>query len=246
MLLNPAKFFTGLFLCLFCITGSAQALPLGEREASHFTREAMRILGEVITKEAELAGGDIQITLDGKTIREVLVQSAKVIFKGFSPGQFSQMRETGVDIPRLLEGGSVEVDAFISASAINSLIAREIARIKTRNRIFDKLELNLLNNLVRVTGLVDFRKIPGNILGFLSTDLSPFTATIKFEQSGSQINIDIIDAKVNDQPMTSELRQQILSWLNPVWDFSILPYSAELEDFKISPEGTAFSGRLFH
>ncbi|MDD3146700.1 MAG: hypothetical protein PHD82_05315, partial [Candidatus Riflebacteria bacterium] len=190
--------------------------------------------------------GDMQVTLDGKTIREVSIQSAKVTFKGFSPGQFSSMQTAGINVAKLQETGSIEAEAFIDVNAINSLITREIARIKTRNRIFDKLSLNLLNDQVRVTGMVDFRKIPGNILGFLSTDLSPFTATIKFTQSGSQINIDIIDAKVNDQPMTGELRQQILSWLNPVWDFSILPYSAELLSFKISSAGLAFSGKLFH
>lgn len=230
---------------LFMLAAPGWSLPLGEREASHFGREVVRIFGEIITNEAELAGGDIQINLSGKSIHEVPIQSAKITFRGFSSAQFSQMRESGANITRLMEGGSVEVEAFITAGAINGLIAREIGRVKTNNRIFDKLSLTLLNNQVRVTGRVDFRKIPGNIFGFLATDSSPFTATVKFLQSGSQINIDILDAKVNDQPMTPELRQQLLAWLNPVWDFSILPYAAALEDFKISPAGLAFNGKLF-
>lgn len=234
-----------LFLAAMAFTVPAQALPLGEREAQHFTREAEKIFREIILSEVEQTGADYRIDLAGQTIRKTPVQSGNVTFKGFSEAQFSVMRGGAVDTAKLLEGDGVDVDATITADAIKGVIEREIARVSKENRIFDPLTLSFQNGQVRVTGQIDFRKIPGNVLSFLSTGPTPFSAVVKPEQNGSRIDLKVIDAKINDQPMADDSLQQILTWLNPVWDFSILPFKANLESYSISPAGVTFSGTIY-
>ncbi len=234
-----------LFLAATAFTVPAQALPLGEREAQHFTREAEKIFREIIFSEVEQAGSDYRIDLTGKTIRKTAVQSGSITFKGFSDAQFSVMRGGAVDTAKLLEGDGIEVEATIAADAIKGIIEREIARVSKENRIFDPLTLSFQNGQVRVTGQIDFRKIPGNVLSFLSTGPTPFSAVVKPEQSGNRIDLKVIDAKINDQPMADDSLQQILTWLNPVWDFSILPFKASLESYSISPAGVSFSGTIY-
>lgn len=234
-----------LFLAAMAFAVPAQALPLGEREAQHFTREAEKIFREIIFSEVEQTGSDYRIDLTGKTIRKTPVQSGSLTFKGFSEAQFSVMRGGAVDTAKLLEGDGIEVEATIAADAIKGIIEREIARVNKENRIFDPLTLSFQNDQVRVTGQIDFRKIPGNVLSFLSTGPTPFSAVVKPEQNGSRIDLKVIDAKINDQPMADDSLQQILTWLNPVWDFSILPFKASLENYNISPAGVSFSGTIY-
>ena len=234
-----------LFLVAMAFAAPAQALPLGEGEAQHFTREAEKIFREIILSEVEQTGSDYRIDLTGKKIRKTPVQSGSVTFKGFSDAQFSVMRGGAVDTAKLLEGDGVEVEATIAADAIKGVIEREITRVSKENRIFDPLTLSFQNSQVRVTGQIDFRKIPGNALSFLPTGPTPFSAVVKPEQNGSRIDLKVIDAKINDQPMADDSLQQILTWLNPVWDFSILPFRASLESYSISPAGVSFSGTIY-
>jgi len=245
MLTRYLKGLSCLVLAALIFTGQASALPLGEREAQHFAREAEKIFREIIFSEVEQTGSDYRIDLTGKTIRKTPVQSGSVTFKGFSEAQFSVMRGGAVDTARLLEGDGVEVEATIAADAIKDVIEREIARVSKENRIFDQLALNFQNGQVKVTGQIDFRKIPGNVLSFLSAGPTPFSAVIKPEQNGSHIDLKVIDAKINDQSMADDSLQQILAWLNPVWDFSILPFRASLESYSISPAGVTFSGTIY-
>lgn len=240
------KSFSCLVLAVLICTGTASALPLGEREAQHFAREAEKIFREIIFSEVEQTGAYYRIDLTGQTIRKTPVQGGSVTFKGFSEAQFAVMRGGAVDTAKLLEGDGVEVEATITADAIKGIIEREIARVNKENRIFDPLNLSFQNGQVRVTGQIDFRKIPGNVLSFLSTGPTPFSAVIKPEQNGSRIDIKVIDAKINDQPMADDSLQQILNWLNPVWDFSILPFKASLESYSISPAGVSFSGTIYN
>ena len=241
-----AKTLATVALSLFISSTPGWSLPLGEPQAAHFTREVLRTLREIIALNAKSSGNSVEFDLAGKTIRETDIKSASVSFRGYSQAQINSMRETGINASDLTAGDAIEVEATISATAINNLIRREIARVKSSHRILDQLSISFLDNRVRVAGLVDFRKIPGNVLAFMVQDFSPFTATISVESVGSQINLNIIDATVNNQPMTPELRTQIHTWLNPVWDFSILPYRAELDRCDLSPAGVSFAGSISH
>ncbi|HNX77264.1 MAG TPA: hypothetical protein PLM07_16420 [Candidatus Rifleibacterium sp.] len=241
-----SKMLTTVALSLFISSAPGWSLPLGEPQAAHFTREALRTLREIIALNAKSSENAVEFDLSGKTIRETDIKSASIIFKGYSQAQITSMRETGINADDLTAGDAIEVEATISATAINSLIRREIARVNSSHRILDQLSIKFLDDQIRVEGLVDFRKIPGNVLAFMVQDFSPFTATIAIESAGSQINLNIIDATVNNQPMTPELRAQIHTWMNPVWDFSILPYRAELDRYDLSPAGVSFAGSISH
>lgn len=225
-------------------TGPVNALPLGEREAAHFGREVVRTLKEVLKHPADAQGDTQHIRLNGMTIRETPIQAAEVVLHGVSQTQMEKLLGD-VNLDSLQAGKGISVQARLTAKAINALIMREIGRLKPEKRIFDRISVFFQNGQVQVSGLVDFRKIPGNLLAFLSRDFSPFTAVVKVTKEGSQIHLDIVEAMVNEQPMTPELRTQILAWLNPAWDFAILPYPAELEGFEITPEGISFHGTLF-
>lgn len=231
-------------LLVLSIVVPGWSLPMGEPQAAHFTREAIKTINEILPFASTASGNSVEFDLSGKTIRETEIKSAIVTFQGFSPAMIKNMKETGFSASDLTAGDSIQVQGTISAVAINSLIRREITRLKPGNRILDKLAITFLDNQVKVEGLVDFRKIPGNVLAFMVTDFSPFTATLNVENIGSQISLDIVDATVNGQPMTPELRTQIHSWMNPVWDFSILPYRAELDSYEISPAGITFRGSI--
>lgn len=240
--------FSLVFAALILVGASPEAhgLPLGERQAAHFGREVVRTIREIITHPFESQGDTQVFTLDGKTIRETVIHSATIVFHGFSASQIERMMADGPSLDSLQAGKGIEVKrAHITPKAVGALITREISRVPTNKRIFDKVTVFFQAGQVQVSGLVDFRKIPGNLLAFLARDFSPFTATVAIRQEGSQLHLDIIDAMVNEQPMTPELRTQILAWLNPVWDFSILPYPAHLAGFSYSPDGIRFHGTIF-
>lgn len=236
--------FATAMLSLLSFAVPCWSLPMGEPQAAHFTRELTRIVNEILRFDSTASGNSVDFDLSGKTIRDTEIKSATISFHGYSAAMIKNMQETGFTVSDITAGDSIDAQATISATAINSLIRREISRLKPGNRILDRLAITFLDNQVKVEGLVDFRKIPGNVLAFMVTDFSPFTATLSVESSGSLINLNIVDATVNGQPMTPELRTQIHSWMNPVWDFSILPYRAEVDSYAISPAGINFRGSI--
>jgi len=235
-------------LALFIIWNtlhSCFALPMGEKEIAHVERETVKIAKEVFRLSGEETSQGLLIRLNQQNIRHFRVQQASVLLDGIKKDQLQALLNDGFDFDSLRKIPGIRVEATMIKQDIQALINHELSRQKPENLIISQIAVDFLPGKVHVKGLIDLRKIPGNILGFLQTSLSPFDAELTVQMDGSRLTIDILEAQVNGQPMTPELKTTILQWLNPLWDFSQLPYQATIEDLVFSPQGFFLKGWVF-
>ncbi|EKD83216.1 MAG: hypothetical protein ACD_39C00814G0003 [uncultured bacterium] len=240
---NLSRLTAAAFFVLLSI--SAGALTTGEREIAQFEREALRCAREVFKQSGQNSGNFYSVELNNQMIRETLVKRATITFSGLDQRDLERFSAGDFDFSLLQQIGGIEVDAFIEAGAVKDLIRREINRMAAGRRIFDGITLVFANDKVSVSGKIDMQKVPGNPLAFMPQEMSPFTVTVSVRADGSQLLLEIIEGEMNGQPFTPELNKMFLEWLNPLWDFSALPYQASLDFLQFSPAGIKFRGRLF-
>jgi len=219
---------------------------MGEREISSFEKEVKRIVKELLNMKGEQLGETFSLKIKQQVIREMRVEQASLVFEGLKPAERELLAGEDFEFDKLRSSvRTIKVEGKLSQKDIQNFLSRELAQQKPERLIFHKVDISFTTGKVKAEGLVDLRKIPGNILAFLPQNLSPFSATFVVEKEGSKLMIDILEAQVNQQPMTPELRTQVLNWLNPLWDFSNLPYNADLEELNFAPDGVSFKGYLF-
>lgn len=221
------------------------ALPMGEKEIAHFEREVLKTVREIFRQKGEWNGDNLAIHLSDKAIREVKVKKAEIVFEGIPTTSRDLFLHGDFDFEKFREIKGISVEGTLEKADIQGFIDRELARQKSEKKIISQANISFGKGKVTAAGLVDLTKIPGNPLAFFPQSLSPFQASFSISKSGSQLMIDIAEAQVNGQPMTPELRTTVLNWLNPLWDFSKLPYASDLEELDISSDGLSFKGFLF-
>lgn len=230
---------------ILLLASTVAALTTGPRQIAQFEREALRCAREVFKHPGQYVGNDYVVELNQQPIRETMIKIAKISFSGLKQGDLETFKNGDFDFAGLQNAANIEVAAFIEAAAVNELVRREISRLPAKRRIFADVAIEFAVGQVRVTGKIDMKKVPGNPFSFLPQEMSPFDATLSVRTEGSQIMLDIISGQMNSQPFTPELSKVFFDWLNPLWDFSALPYQAALDQLHITPSGVEFSGRLF-
>lgn len=221
------------------------ALPMGPRQIADFERESLAVLRWLMGQPHQNRGDRVIFTVRHATFKGFRVKEGEVELEGLTPRLQASLAagQAGFDEVRTL--AALHARATLSAADLQAFIDQEIAKTHSERKIFEAVALRFLPGAVEVSGRVRLDRIPGNVLSFLAQEPSPFRATITLAIEGDLLVIDILEAQVNGQPMTSELRTQVLGWLNPLWDFSQLPYPARLETLAITPTGLSASGWLF-
>lgn len=239
--------FAGIMVMAFMSGGDIPvwALPMGEKEITHFEREACRIVQELLAVKGEQLGNSFQLKLKGEKIRNFRVQEASIHFEGLSGNDRVAMADNPFDFEKLRSLKSIVVEGRLLKGDIQTFLNQELARQNPEKAIFSNVKVDFGEEKVQIEGHLSLNRIPGNPLAFLPQEPSPFQATIKVKLEGSTLVLDIIEAQVNHQPMTADLRTQVLNWLNPLWDFSRMPYPAALEELNFSSKGIFFKGHLF-
>ncbi len=242
------KILRDVFVVLLCAafgSQAASALPMGPREVAHFEREAVRVLRELFSLPHETVGDTVTFRLRNQVVRETNVESAVVEFDGLSTDLMQNLTLgcAGFDEFKAVKG--VRVEARFREKDIQALIDRELARQKSAKPVFRKIVVSFGSGSVAVSGEADLTRVPGNPFAFIPQDLSPFSSHVALRMEAEKLMIDILDAQVNGQPMTPELKSQVLSWLNPLWDFSLMPYEAGIDELSFLPGGFSGRGHLF-
>ncbi len=223
----------------------AAALPMGPRQIADFERESLDVLRWLMNQPHQDRGDRVIFTVRDATVKGFRVKEGEAELEGLTPHLRTILAagQAGFDQVRALS--ALHARATLSAAHLQEFIDREIAKAHGHRKIFESVATRFRPGLVEVSGRARLDRIPGNVLSFLAQDPSPFTATVRLGIEGDHLVIDILEAQVNGQPMTPELRTQVLGWLNPLWDFSQLPYPARLETLEITAEGISASGWLF-
>ncbi|NLI75271.1 MAG: LmeA family phospholipid-binding protein [Candidatus Riflebacteria bacterium] len=225
--------------------GVGSALPMNPHRIAEFEREALDVLQWLMGQPHQEQGDETVFTVTDGTVKGFRVKSGEVRIAGLSKDLRQALGTHDAGFDDLRKIGALRARADLAAGHLREFIEGEIAKAHGKRRIFEAAGIDFKNGQVEVSGLVNLDRVPGNPLAFLPQSASPFHATVKLAMEGDQLVIDIIEAQVNSQPMTPELRTQILGWLNPLWDFSEMPYPARLETVDITPAGIAASGWLF-
>ena len=232
-------------LLLLVVMASAWALPMGERQVADFERESLRTLQELMVLPHEGNSDRLTFHLENQVVREISVEQAVVTFNGL-PSSLRQDLSAGcATFEDFRKVKAIRVEARFRQEDIQSFLDHEVQRQKSTRMVFHQVSAVFENGVVAVTGKIDLSKIPGNPLAFLPQDPSPFSARFTLKTPGTQLTIDILEAQVNNQPMTPELKTQILGWLNPLWDFAKLPYESGIDDISFTPGQIAIRGWLF-
>ena len=229
----------------FLLTAAVFALPMGPRQIADFEREALGVLKFLTCHQMRQEGDRAVVTLRDEVVKGFRVKFGEVEFSGLTPAIIDSLAAGTADFDEVRKIRAIKVRADLGADHLQSFINREVEKARGGRRIFEAVRTHFAQGQVDVSGLVHLDRIPGNPLAFIPQSGSPFSATIKLGVEGSQIAIDVVEAQVNQQPMTPELHAQVLSWLNPIWDFTQMPYAAQLEKLEISPAGISASGWLF-
>lgn len=228
-------------------TAAVWALPMTEGRVRHFEREAVRAFRQIVSACIPDALSQEQMTFE---LRDTVISGLQVAWGSLRcTGLAADTREAFAqgrgDFQALRTITGLSGQGKFRQAALQELINRELARQSDAKAFVTEADITLGLNQVFVTGKVFLNKIPGNVLGFLSPDAAPFAAAITVSAQGSGLYLDIITGTVNGQPITPELRQQVLSWLNPLWDNAGLPYPAGLASIEITPEEVSVAGWLF-
>ncbi|NCB37541.1 MAG: DUF2993 domain-containing protein [Erysipelotrichia bacterium] len=230
----------------FSLAGAVvMALPMGERQVAHFEKEALSCAKEVFQAHGSFHGENYIVELANHMIRGIQIRQATISFSNLNVAGLRQFTAGDFDFDQLKQNASIEVEASIDANAFQTLISREIARVSAGRRIFNNVQFVFAPGQVSVSGEIDLKKVPGNPFVFMPQQMSPFAATVSVKTEGSQILLEIYDGEMNNQPLTPELQKMLLDWLNPLWDFSALPYDAALSYLEINQGGIKARGRLF-
>jgi len=233
-------------LAVFVLLGTGiSALTTGERAIAQFEREVLRCAREVFRQPGQYVGNDYVVELNSQIIRETTIKNAKIAFIGLEQNDLKKFNANDFDFSALKKAGRIEVEAFIEASAVKNLIRREINRISAGRLVFDSIILEFGAGKVRVSGKINLKKVPGNPFQFLPQQMSPFFANVSVKSQGSHLVLEIYDGEMNNQALTPELKKMLLDWLNPLWDFSALPYPASLDFLQFRTTGVEFRGSIF-
>lgn len=227
------------------VAAGVTALPMGEREIAHFEREALRAAREVFQLPGQLDGSDYVIEMNNQIIHDTRIKRAKVVVSQPGQRELARLVARDFDFSFLKQTEGIEVEALVEVDAIRELITREINRVPSGRRIFNSFNLAFGDNRVEVSGEIDLQKVPGNPFLFLPQQMSPFSVAVTVKTSGGQIIVEILEGQMNNQPLTPELKKMFHDWLNPLWDFNALPYSAGLSFLQINSTGARVRGSLF-
>lgn len=234
-----------LVLVLVLGGGVGSALPMSPHRIAEFERESLDVLQWLMGQPHQEQGEETVFAVTDGTVKGFRVKSGEVRFAGLTKDlrQALESHDAGFDDLRKIV--ALRAKAELAAGHLREFIDREIGKVHGKRRIFEAAGIEFKSGQVEVSGLVNLDRIPGNPLAFLPQSASPFHATVTLAVAGDQLVLDILEAQVNAQPMTPELRTQVLGWLNPLWDFSEMPYPGRLESLEITPAGITASGWLF-
>lgn len=232
-------------LLLSLVMAPAWALPMGERQVADFERESLRTLQELMVFPHEQTGDRVTYHLENQVVREITVEQGVITFDGLVSSLRQDLSAGCATFEDFRKVQAVRVEARFRQEDVQEFLDREIQKQKSTRMVFHQVSAVFETGVVAVTGKIDLSKIPGNPLAFLPQDPSSFSARFTLKTAGTQLTIDILEAQVNNQPMTPELKTQILGWLNPLWDFSKLPYETGIEGISFTPGQIAIRGWLF-
>jgi hypothetical protein len=235
-----------LFLSLIgvALTMTALGLPMGEREIRHFEREVLKTLRELMTLEGEQRQNDYVMRLKKEVVRETIIDNAELTFAGLGADE-RQALKNGEGELESLKKTRITVAVHISTEEIQELITREMARGRPERQIISNIRLELEPGKARVRGMIHLGKVPGNPMAFLSQSPVPFAALVSVQVSGSLITIAIDEGEINGTAIPPETEKMLLAWINPIWDFSRLPYPAGISSLVLQPKGVSLEGYVF-
>jgi len=243
---SPGNLARAYILAIFLIVSTgAHALEMTEGRIAAFQRDVMRTLTELMP-EATDAGPDVlSIELHNRTIRNIPVRDLHATIDGIDRKLRESLAQKTASFDDLSRVRSVDVEADIDANDARRFISEELARQGEGHRALTGLQITFGTGSVKVTGMVDFSRIPRNPLSFINPGPLPFSADAALLMVGNQLTIDISNAILNNVPFVPPLSTQVLAWLNPLMDFSALPHEASLTKLEITPSGISLRGFLF-
>lgn len=229
------KSFNLLVICLFTIS-YVFALQIGEKQIKNFEKEATKFIKWLFKQDLNRINDSVSISITGKKYNQVNLDNLDVTFETVSKDLEDSIKSDNFSFEQFHKFKSVSVRAKFSEATIQDFILHEIDRVKPEKRIFDKVLVTLLDGKVRVAGYINIANSPVSLLAklFKSQPNVFFEAILGIKITDSQITVEIIEGKINNQDLSSELKQQFLSWLNPVWDFTQMSFKTEVKYFNIA------------
>lgn len=233
------------FFLLFSVPG--YSLSMNEQRIRHFEREAVRVFRQIVTNVQPTEQTPEQTTyiLSNTTFSGLGVAAGTLVCNDLSEETSEAFRQGGGDFSTLRTVKGLIGYARLQQAAVQHFIDRELARLRGKKGFISEVRVTFGENELHLAGKAFLNRIPGNVLGFLSPEAAPFSVTISLTVENSCLLLHLGEGVVNGQPITPELREQLLSWLNPLWDNSSLPYPAGFEHLDISPSAICISGWLF-
>ncbi|MBP7634015.1 LmeA family phospholipid-binding protein [Candidatus Ozemobacteraceae bacterium] len=230
---------------LLCAVAGAWALEMTDRRIAAFQRDVMHALNELIPDAKSVGQDGLSIEVHNRTIRNITIRSLRASCEGIDEKLHGRLSRREASFDELSGVRSFDVAIELDAGEIRGFIADELARQREAHRALEGVQITFGAGFVRVTGTVDVSKIPGNPLSFINLGPAPFAADATVRMEGDRLMVDISNATLNGVAFVPPLSTQVLDWLNPLMDFSALPYPAGITALEITPGGILLRGFLF-
>lgn len=219
------------------------ALSLGQKEIKMFTNEVVKCAKDVFSYDGEESGNAYVIKLRNRKIRDILIDSATIKCYGLSGEKKRQYSLGDITYDDMSQNVSMVVKCVANENALQDYINIATKRATKAKRVFDDVTIKLKEGKAKLTGKLNMKNL--NLPSFIgSEEIMPFDAEVGVKLQDSQIYIEVFNAEF-DGSSYPVLLSAMMSWLNPVWDFSVLSEKASIDKLEIKDGKITAFGRLF-
>ncbi len=234
------------FVIVLLSSSSCYSLSMSNHVIDHFKKVICQCSRDALSIKGVFKNNGYYVNLNDGDVKGYNFNNVIIKFADLTENGREELLNTGVRFNDLQEKCSIKIAADITPSEFQEIINNEIGRSSTAKRIFNQANFSFDNDAVNVSGSLNLKRVPGNPFALISNDeFSPFNAKISAYIVGSTIYLKIIEANINGQEMTPELKNVFLNWLNPLWDFSKLGFNCQIKEYKITPSGLRVLATVF-
>jgi hypothetical protein len=234
-----------LFAFLLLSTSSIKALEMSPRRLNHTRKIITKVLSQLLFLIDKEKLNPVNIQLDGKSFENFKVEKCSVSLHGLKDRTIKKAVQNQLSFFNFKESFWLEAEGVIKQTEIQKLIDKEIYRLKPGHRMFSDVTVEIDQNSSNIQGKVRLDKIPGNFIAFLSPAPAPFNVNVNVKSSPESLSIEILDGELNGQPITDDLKKQLHSWLNPLWDFNGADFHSSISSLSFAKGEIHFAGTLF-
>ncbi|MBF0545228.1 MAG: LmeA family phospholipid-binding protein [Candidatus Riflebacteria bacterium] len=232
-------------LAAFSVT-PLEALPITEHTISGFKKEIIRGLNNLFKLNFQQTGDNLFFQVKNQEIGEFPIAEAEIRIEGISKDAISAIQGGNATFEEVRKIESINGTVKLAESDLNKIIRKKIDRQKGQNPLLESLEIQIGNSEVEINGTINLWKILTSLPFFSIQASSKIEATIKFNLQNNQVLAEIVSGKINGVEITPEIKSQLLNWLNPMWDFSKVPFPCGIEEFKLQDGTLWYKGYIFN